>query len=587
MSFLFRLNKRLVEKFGAQVTALERDGCLVLEGRLERWTDIVEAGSLAARSPAFRGRSGKRPRCRGVVNRIEFTGAPVPPARLPDLEDSALEGCRPDVLVIGAGITGCAIARELCRYKLDILLVEKEHDVAMQASGRNDGMVHPGLDLRRGSLKHYYNMRGNALYDEVTRELGVPFERTGQYLCFSGVLIKPILRLSLLYWKWLGVAGARVIGRRELHRREGGLREDLSTALFFPTAGVVCPYSLTIAYAENAVQNGARLSLDTAVLGMETGGGRILRVRTNRGTLYPRVVINAAGVFADEIAAMAGDQFYTIHPRRGTNSILDKKFTNSILRTIASRIGTSSGKTHTKGGGLIRTAHGNLLVGPDAMETWERENYATDRASVERTIAKFQKTSPFLNCSQIITYFTGIRAATYEEEFVVSKGQRTINLVHAAGIQSPGLTAAPAIARDILRFTREILEAEGLRPAPNPDFNPIRKPIPQTSRMGAAERDALIRKNPDYGVILCRCEEVSRGEILDSLRRPVPCDTIDGVKRRVRPGMGRCQGSFCGPLILRLIAGEKGIPLEAVTKSGPRSPILRGPNGGFPQERAL
>jgi glycerol-3-phosphate dehydrogenase len=507
--------------------------------------------------------------------------------RRPVLEDTFLEGRRPDVLVIGAGITGCAIARELCRYKLDILIVEKEHDVAMQASSRNDGMVHPGLDLRKGSLKHHYNKRGNELYDEVTRELGVPFERTGQYLCFSGALIKPLLRLSLLYWKWLEVPGARVIGRRELHRREGGLREDLSAALFFPTAGVVCPYNLTIAYAENAVQNRAQLSLDTAVLGMESGGDRITRVDTNRGSVYPRLVVNAAGVFADEIAAMAGDQFYTIHPRRGTNSILDKKCTGSVVRTIASRIGASPGKTHTKGGGVIRTAHGNLLVGPDAVETWERENYATDRASVEATFAKFQKTSPILNRNQIITYFTGVRAATYEEDFVVSKGQRRINLIHAAGIQSPGLTAAPAIARDIVRFAREILEAEGFGPEPNQDFNPIRKPIPHTTRMETAEREALIKQNPDYGVILCRCEEVSRGEILESLRRPVPCDTLDGVKRRVRPGMGRCQGGFCGPLILRLIAKEKSLPLEGVTKSGPGSPILSGPNGGKNEESGI
>jgi glycerol-3-phosphate dehydrogenase len=580
MSYLSRLNARLAREFGDQVTAAERDGCLVLEGRLEQWADVVRAGSLAARSPAIRGRGlRKERRCRGVINKIIFTGAPIPPMRRPALEDRALEGWRPDVLVIGAGITGCAIARELCRYKLDILIAEKEHDVAVQASSRNDGMVHPGIDLRKGSLKHHYNRRGNELYDEVTGELGVPFERTGQYLCFGGPWIKPFLYLSLLYWKWLGVSGVRVIGRRELRRREPGLRGDLSAALFFPSAGIVCPYSLTIACAENAVQNGARLSLDTAVLGMELSAGRIIRVDTNRGAVYPRVVINAAGVFADRIAAMAGDEFYTIHPRRGTNSILDKKFTGLSVRTIASRIGTSSGKAHTKGGGVVRTVHGNLLIGPDAVETYERENYATERASIETSLAKFQKTSPLLNRGQIITYFTGVRAATYEEDFVVSKGHRTINLVHAAGIQSPGLTAAPAIAQDIARFTREILEAEGLAPEPNRNFNPIRKPIPHTAGMDAAERDALIRQNPDYGVILCRCEEVSRGEILDSLRRPVPCDTIDGVKRRVRPGMGRCQGGFCGPLILRLIAKEKSIPLEAVTKSGPGSPILRGPNG--------
>jgi glycerol-3-phosphate dehydrogenase len=454
--------------------------------------------------------------------------------------------------------------------------VEKEHDLAMHASSRNDGMVHPGLDLRKGSRKHYYNRRGNQMYAAVTEELGVEFERTGQYLCFSNPLIKPFLYLSLLYWKWLGVGGAKVIGKRELRRREPHLKADLRSALFFPSAGVVCPYGLTIAYAENAAQNGARLSLDTAVLGMKTGAGRIIEVRTNRGTVYPRIVVNAAGVFADEIAAMAGDQFYSIHPRRGTNSILDKKFTPALLRTIASRLGTASRQAHTKGGGMIRTAHGNILVGPDAVETWERENFATSRESVNATFAKFKNTSPGLNQGQIITYFTGIRAPTYEEDFVVCKGRRTVNLIHAAGIQSPGLTAAPAIAVDVARFAGELLSVEGVAVERNGEFNPRREPIPRIAAMEDARRDALIKENPDYGVIFCRCEEVSKGEILDSLRRPVPCDTLDGVKRRVRPGMGRCQGGFCGPLILRLIAEEKGVPLQEVTKSGEESRVLWG-----------
>ena len=573
MSYLDRINKKLWGTFGNRVRAVEANDCVVLEGELENWDDLVRAGLMAAP----RGRWKRR--YAGLVNRIRFGGAGIEPMTVPDLRDTALEGRRPDVLVIGGGVTGCAIARELSRYRLDILLIEKEHDLAMHASSRNDGMVHPGLDLRRGTKKYNYNLRGNRMYDQVTRELGVPFERTGQYLCFSNPLFKPLLYLSLLYWKWMKIPGAMVIGKRELHRREPGLKGNLSAALFFPSAGAVCPFNLTIACGENAVQNGARISLDTAALDMKVEGGRITEVTTNRGRLYPRVVVNAAGVFADTVAAMAGDQFYSIHPRRGTNSILDKKYTGIVARTIVSKMGTSSTKSHTKGGGIIRTAHGNLLVGPDAVETWERENFATGRSSVEGVFRKFEDTSPLLNQGQIIACFTGVRAATYEEDFVVCGGRRTANLVHAAGIQSPGLTAAPAIGQDAARLAREILGAmTGQRPEPNPDFDPVCRPIPHTAAMDDAGRQALIAENPDYGIILCRCEEVSRGEILDSLRRPVPCDTLDGVKRRVRPGSGRCQGGFCGPLILRLIAGEKCVPFEAVTKSGPGSPVLWGPN---------
>jgi glycerol-3-phosphate dehydrogenase len=384
----------------------------------------------------------------------------------------------------------------------------------------------------------------------------------------------PLLYITLLYWKWMKISGARVILKKELHRREPGLRDDIAAALFFPSAGVVCPYNLTIAYGENAVQNGVRINLDTAVLGMKVSGHRITEVTTNRGTLYPRVVINAAGVFAEDVAAMGGDRFYSIHPRKGTNSILYKKLTGRVVTTIASKIGNTHKTSHSKGGGIIRTAHGNLLIGPDAVETWEKENFATSPESIERTFKKFQNTSSLLNQSQIIAYFTGIRAATYEEDFVVCKGKHTVNLVHAAGIQSPGLTAAPAIALAVVRFTLEVLGAV----RPNRSFNPNRLPIPHVAAMDDAEREALIRTNPDYGIIFCRCEEVSKGEILDSLRRPVPCDTIDGVKRRVRSTGGRCQGGFCGPLILQLIAQEKGIPLEAVTKNGGDSVILAAVN---------
>jgi glycerol-3-phosphate dehydrogenase len=558
----------LAKHFKQDVAVLEENGCLVLKGKLDNWQDIVKAGKIAVATPGFKGRY------HGLVNKIAFSGGAVPPMKLPTLTDSTLDGLSPDVLVVGAGVTGSAIARELTRYQLKVLFVEKEHDVGTQASGRNDGMVHPGIDLKRGTLKHHYNKLGNQMYDEFARCLGVPLVRSGQYLCFTNPLIIPFLYLSLFYWKCLEVSGARVLLKKELRALEPGLNEDIVAALYFPSAASVCPFSITIAAAENAVNNGAKLSLNTAVLGMRTENGRVVSVKTNRGTVYPRVVVNAAGVFSDDVASMAGDQFFSIHPRRGTNSIIDKKFSRSLLRTIASKMGDFSKSVNSKGGGLVTTAHGNLLVGPDAAETYERENYATAKESLHATFEKFKHTTPALNLGQLITFFTGVRAPTYEEDFVVCKGHNTANIIHAAGIQSPGLTAAPAIAVDVARFAVELLGVDA-PPVLNKAFNPMRQAIPHVAVMTESARHELIRRNPDYGVILCRCEEVSKGEIIDALRRPVPCDTVDGVKRRVRPGMGRCQGGFCGPLVLNLIAAEKNIPLEEVTKNG-RGNVLCG-----------
>ena len=587
MSYLVKLNKQLHSNFNGKVSASESDGCLFLEGELDNWDDIVRAGSLAVHIRKkdtrrflhdLQKKTNPDARLGGVVNNIRYQGEREA-MRTPTLQDNALDGQKPDVLVIGGGISGCTIARELSRYNLDILLVEKEHDLAMHASSRNDGMVHPGVDLHKGSWKYHYNLKGNALYGKLCEELGVDFDRSSQYVCFSNPLFKPLLYLSLLYWKWMDIP-ARVVGKKELRRLEPGLQSDLIMALSFPSTGVVCPYNLTIACGENAVQNGARISLDTAVLGMDASEGRITAVRTNHGTLYPKVVINAAGVFADEIASMAGDRFFSIHPRRGSNVILDKKFTQSLARISSAKIGTASKKAHTKGGGIIRTVHWNILVGPDAVETTERENFATKKESIETTMNKFTATCTKLNMGQIITYFTGVRAPVYEEDFIVCKGRRCANLIHAAGIQSPGLTAAPAIAIDVAAWAAELLAAEGQKVSHNEQFNPVRKRIPHIAAMSDKERAAMIQQNADYGVILCRCEEVSKGEIIDSLRRPVPCDTVDGVKRRVRPGMGRCQGGFCGPLVLQIIAEEKGIPFEAVGKSSGQGRVLCGATKG-------
>jgi glycerol-3-phosphate dehydrogenase len=470
-------------------------------------------------------------------------------------------------------VVGCAIARELTRYKHSVLLIEKEHDVALHASSRNDGMVHPGIDLRRGSEKYLYNLRGNELYKTVCTELGVRFRRGGQTLCFPKWFPVALLRLITLYWKhWMGIP-VRVLTRGKLFAREPHLHPDLGGALFFPTAGSVCPYNLTIAYAENAIENGAQVSLQTAVLGMEVRDGQIVSVQTNRGVLRPKIVINAAGAFAEDVAALAQDRFFSIHPRRGTNAICDKKTSNRVARQHASTLFTGSSKgAHTKGGGIIRTVHNNLLIGPDAAETPLKEDFSTQRGSIEATFRKQAATSGNLSQGQIITYFTGVRAATFEEDFVVRRGLYTKNILHAAGIQSPGLTAAPALAETIALWAAEDLGDAALRE----NFNPVRKPIPCTARADEKTRRALIRQNPDFGVVLCRCEQVTRGEIVAALHRPLPCTSVDGVKRRVRPGMGRCQGGFCGPLVAQIISKELDIPLEQVCKGGPGSEVLLG-----------
>lgn len=564
MAYCKRLNRKLDARFGGRVWAREDDGCLILEGALADWDDIVSAGLMSV---------NKR-RYDGLVNDIKFTGGEIPPMRTPTLRDNALEGATPDVLIIGGGIIGSAIARECARYDMRILLVEKEHDIAMQASSRNDGMVHPGVDLLPGQIKRAYNMRGNRMYDDVCRELDVPFRRSGQYVCFHGVKNAAAAFLGQFYYMLIDPYG-RFIGKRAFRKREPHMSATINAALFFPSAGVVSPYSLAIAYAENAADNGVAFSFDTAVLGMQVENGNIVQVTTNRGMIYPKIVINAAGVFSDEIAKMAQDRFFSIHPRKGTNTILDHKASERMM-TIVSSYGTSSTKKrHTKGGGLVKTIDDNTLVGPDAVETFRKEDFTTSAQNIADVFEKQRLADPALNIRDAITYFSGIRAATYEEDFVIRKGRRTHNIVHAAGIQSPGITAAPAIALDVSRMAAQLL-SETREVKRNLSFNPIRKGIVRAGQLDLEERDALIRENPDYGEIICRCEQVSRGEVKDALHRSIPCDTLDGVKRRVRPGMGRCQGGFCGPLVLQIIAEETGKPLEQIEKNAPGGELLFG-----------
>ena len=505
-----KVQKALIRKGFKEVYARQWRQSVILEGEMDDWKQIVKAGKAAAKFGY-----------KGVVNEIKLKGYTAPPLRVPDVQDGALEGKRPDVMIIGGGVIGCSIARELTKYNLTILLADKESDVAMHASSRNDGMIHPGIASHAGTLRGEMNVKGNAMYTQLCKELDIPFKRYGNLILYSDHVF--------------GVAA-------------------------------------TVALAENAVENGAEVSLNTVVTGMEIDDNEICKVFTNRGTVYPRLVINAAGTFADKVAEMAGDKFFSIHPRKGELVILDKKKGHLVTRSMG-LVGLDQAFADTKGGGVMRTIDGNVLVGPDAYEIPEREDFSTHRDHIDAICKKHLPLIKGFTQGDVITYFAGVRAPTYEEEFIIERSDYVPNLVHAAGIQSPGLASAPAIAERIAEIT-----VNALKPYvdihKNPKFNPYRRRVPHMAALSFEEKQKVIKENPDYGVIICRCEEISKGEIIDAIHSPIPATSIDALKRRVRPGMGRCQGGFCSPLVTKIICDETGMTPDMVTKSGGNSQLV-------------
>lgn len=545
-----------------------------LSGEADDYRLIFKAGKTAAKFGY-----------KGVVNDIYLRGPGEPCMTKPAARDDSLHNLRPDVLIIGGGIIGCAIAREMSRYRLSVILIEKEPDVAMHASSRNDGMIHPGIGSKPGTLRASYNVRGNAMYTQLARELGVEFTRIGNLIMYENPALLIPMSLLFAYRKSKLHIEGKHLNKKELYRLEPYLRDGIAGGYFFPSSGILSPYKLTVALAENAVENGVRFCLDTAAEKMEMKGGKITGVATNRGTLRPRVIVNAAGVYSDTVAGMANDRFFSIHPRKGELVILDKKKGGMVHTSMA--VATAGlARSDTKGGGIMPTIDGNVLVGPDAYEQPFREDFSTDSGRIGAIMEKHMTLIKGYDSGDVIAYFAGIRAATYEEDFIIEKSRYAANLVHAAGIQSPGLAAAPAIAQDIARMAAEILNKEA-PVLPNDTFDPVRRKRPDLSKMTLEEKQAAIRANPDYGIVVCRCEGVSRGEVLDAIRSPLPALSLDAVKRRVRPGMGRCQGGFCSPQILRLIAQETGFKNTAVTKCGGDSRILLGETKGESNELPL
>ncbi len=468
-----------------------------------------------------------------------------------------------DIIIIGAGVIGCAVARELSKYQASILVIEKNEDVCTGTSKANSAIIHSGYDAESGTLKARFNVEGNRMMDDVSAALDVPFKRIGSLTVCTDEDQIPLLEKLRERGERNGVEGLRILRRDALLDLEPHIGDEVVAALWAPTAGIVCPFKLTVAYAENAAVNGADFRFDTEVKSVFAENG-VWRVETEHETFTANAVVNAAGVYSDVIHNMVSERKLHITPRRGEYLLLDRAAGGYIRHTIF-QLPTERGK-----GVLVTpTVHGNTILGPTAVDTDDREYTATTAAGIAEISSKAAVSVRDLPLRQVITSFAGLRAHEDGGEFILGEPDDAPGFFDCTGIESPGLSAAPAIGVYLADLIRDRLHL-----SENPSFNPTRRDILDPKTLSIPERNALIAREPAYGTIICRCEGVTEGEILDAIRRPVGARSLDGVKRRTRAGMGRCQAGFCSPRVMELLRRELKLDLTAVTKCGGSSTIV-------------
>lgn len=471
-----------------------------------------------------------------------------------------------DAVIIGGGVCGAAIARELSRYAGNICLVERCEDVCCGASKANSAIVHAGFDARPGSLMARLNVAGAKAMAALSQELDFPYQNIGSLVLCWDAAQRP--QLERLYRQGLenGVEGLKILSGDQVRAMEPNVTKACAAALWAPTAGIVCPFGLTIAMAENAAQNGVEFRFQTTVTGFNRRGG-LWQVETDRGCLEARAVVNAAGVYAGKLHNLVSGRKLHITPRKGEYCLLDRQAGTHVSHTIFQLPGPLG-----KGVLVTPTVHGNLLLGPTATDIEDFEGVNTTARGLEAVLERAALSVENLPTRQIITSFAGLRAHEDGHAFIIGEASDAPGFFDCAGIESPGLSSAPAIG---LMVAGQVAARLGL--SPRTDFVPTRAGILDPRRLPFGERQALIREKPAYGRIICRCEQISEGEILDAIRRPLGAKSLDGVKRRVRAGMGRCQGGFCGPKVMELLA-QNGAAWEDLTKSGGESRLLAGRN---------
>lgn len=470
-----------------------------------------------------------------------------------------------DVIIIGAGVTGCAIARELSRYELRVAVLEKGSDVCEGTSKANSGIVHAGFDAKPGSLKAKLNVEGSRMMEELSKELDFSYKRNEALVVMFDENDRPAL--EKLYKQGIenGVEGLEIVERDRLRQLEPNISKKAVAALYAPTSGIVCPFGLTIALAENANVNGVEFRFGTRVSGLtRTQDG--YQIETNKGSILTKTVVNAAGVYADVFHNLVSGDKLQIIPRKGEYCLMDKKVGDFVKHTIF-QLPTIYGK-----GVLVTpTVHGNLLTGPTAIDIDDPEAVNTTSAGIEELLKKASLSVENLPARQVITSFAGIRAHESKGDFVLGEPADAPGFFDAAGIESPGLTCAPAIGRYIAG-----LVVDRLQPKQKESFIGKRKGIPNMAQASTKEREELIKSNPLYANVVCRCELVTEGEILDAIHRPLGATTLDGIKRRTRAGMGRCQAGFCSPKQVEILARELGKDISEIAKNEPGSEFITG-----------
>ena len=472
-----------------------------------------------------------------------------------------------DVLIIGAGVTGCAIARELSHTGLKIALSDACDDVAMGASRANSAIVHAGYDCVPGTLMAKLNVRGNEMFDDVCESLNVPLLRVGSFVIAFGEEDEKELNNLLERGRANGVPGLEIISGERAREMEPKLSDDVTAALWAPTAGITCPYELTIAMSENARANGADILLRKRAFAIDYANDEFT-VKFEDGTsVSAKYVVNAAGVYADEVARLIGDDSFTISPRKGEYMLLDKQAlcVGTVIFQTPSKLG--------KGVLVSPTVDGNIFAGPTAQDKVEKNDTQTTPEGLAE-LKKFSlKSVPTLNLRQVITSFAGVRAQPSTGDFIIRPSDKNARFIHAAGICSPGLSSAPAIAE----YVRGLIKEAGADTAERADAIYVREHAKPFRQMDADERAEAYKRNPLYGRIICRCETVTEAEIVDAIHRGAT--TVDGVKRRTRAGMGRCQGGFCAPRVMEILSRELGVPTESLTKFGGKSYMVAGKLG--------
>ena len=466
-----------------------------------------------------------------------------------------------DCVVVGAGVVGGLVARELTKYNLSVCILEKESDVAMGATRANSAIVHAGFDAKEGTLKAKLNVQGSEMMEGVCRELGVKYKNNGSLVVGFNEEDAKTLRSLIERGNKNGVKKLSFLTRDELLELEPNIGDGVTCALRAETGAIVCPYELCMAAVGNAMDNGASLKLNFTVKSIENVGG-VYRISSANDSVEAKIVINCAGVYSDEIAAIVGDAGFSVRPRRGEYMLLDKECGSLISHTVF-RCPSKMGK-----GVLVSpTVDGNLLLGPTAEDIDDKADTSTTQAGLRHLSTLAGEQVKGINFGKVITSFTGLRATGSTGDFIINSPVK--GFINCAGIESPGLTSAPAIAEYVVGM----LKKEGYELLPNADFNGNRRPMHYFREASVDEKNEIIKNDPNYAHVICRCETVTAGEIIDAIRTNPRPTSIDGIKRRTRASMGRCQGGFCTPYMVDILAREMGVDVTEITKSGGESYI--------------